>query len=188
VEIDAPFVRGNAGSPIVHLKSGKVIGVAAYLSVRKYDLTTKALLTAPVIRRFGYRVDTVKNWQPVDWKSFFAQATEMDAVERLTKDLAALLEDLATNKHVTPGAHNNPAIKGRIDAWLEARSKRLNPRDASTIDQSFVSFLKVACQTDITATRPHITYDYFQRDLADQQKERNEIADVFNSIIQGLRQ
>ena len=34
VEVDAPFVPGNSGSPIIHLKSGKVIGVATYLTVK----------------------------------------------------------------------------------------------------------------------------------------------------------
>ena len=39
----------------------------------------------------------------------------------------------------------------------------------------------------ILTARQHITYDYFQRTLADQQKEREEIIGVFNAIIQNLR-
>ena len=79
------------------------------------------------------------------------------------------------------------AIKNRIDAWLEARSKKLSARDAAMANQSLLSFLKVACQSDVTAARQHITYDYFQRGLADQQKERDEISNIFNEIIQNLR-
>ena len=33
VEVDAAFVPGNSGSPIIHLKTGKVIGVATYLII-----------------------------------------------------------------------------------------------------------------------------------------------------------
>ncbi|HSI14616.1 MAG TPA: family 16 glycoside hydrolase [Chthoniobacter sp.] len=187
VEVNAPFQPGNSGSPIVHLKSGKVIGVATYEVIRKYDPSTKEPVKEPVIRRFGYRLDSVKSWQAVNWQTFFAQATEMEAIEKLTKDLAAFLNELASEKRINLGAHNNPAIKNRIDAWLEARSKKLSPRDAATADQSLMSFLRVACQNDVTAARQHMTYDYFQRDLADQQKERDEIGGVFNEIIQNLR-
>lgn len=187
VEVNAPFQPGNSGGPIVHVKSGKVIGVATYTVIRKYDPSTKEPVKEPVIRRFGYRLDSIKSWQPVNWQTFFAQATEMEAIEKLTKDLAAFLNELASEKRINLGAHNNPAIKNRLDAWLEARSKKLNPRDATMADQSLMAFLKVACQSDVAAARLHITYDYFQRDLADQQKERDEIGGSFNEIIQNLR-
>lgn len=187
VEVDAAFQPGNSGSPIVHLKSGKVIGLATYAIIRKYDPSTKEPVKVPLIRRFGYRLDSIKSWQPVNWQSFAAQATEMEAIEKLTTDLAAFLNDLASDKGINLGAHSNPAIKTRIDAWLEARSKRLNPRDAAMANQSLMSFLKVACQSDVAAARQHITFDYFQRKLADQQRERDEISGVFNEIIQNLR-
>ncbi len=37
VEIDAPFLPGNSGSPIIHLRTSKVVGVATYLTIRKYN-------------------------------------------------------------------------------------------------------------------------------------------------------
>ena len=187
VEVDAPFQPGNSGSPIIHLKSGKVIGVATYAVIRKYDPATKEPVKEPVIRRFGYRLDSIKSWQPVNWAAFSAQAAEMETIEKLTTDLAAIIDDLAKNSHITRGAHNNPAFKTRIDSGLQDRSKRLSPRDAAMTDQSFLSFLKITCQSDVAAARQHLTYDYFQRGLADQQRERDEIAKVFDEIIQNLR-
>jgi len=50
-----------------------------------------------------------------------------------------------------------------------------------------LSFLKLTCQADITAAQQQLTYDYFQRALADQQRERKELADVFSNIIDDLR-
>ena len=186
VEVDAPFQPGNSGSPIIHLKSGKVIGVATYAIIRKYDPSTKEPVKEPVIRRFGYRLDSIKTWQPVAWPAFSAQAAEMEALEKLTGDLGNFLDDLAHNGHVTRGANSNPVIKNRIDSWLDDRAKRLSPRDAAMADQSFLSFLKITCQNDVTAARQHLTYDYFQRGLVDQQRERNEISGVFDEIIQNL--
>lgn len=187
VEVDAPFQPGNSGSPIVHLKSGKVVGVATYAIVRKYDPATKEPVKDPVIRRFGYRVDTIKTWQPINWPAFEAQAAEMETVEKLTNDLAAFLSDLADGDGVSRAAHTNPFIKKRIDAWLDDRAKRLSPRDAATANQSFLSFLKIVCQSDTATARQHMSYDYFQRGLSDQQRERDEMVKVFDQIIQNIR-
>ncbi len=187
VEVDAPFQPGNSGSPIVHLKTGKVIGVATYLTIRKYDSATKEAVKKPIVRRFGYRLDSIKTWQSVNWQAFYAQATEMEAIEKLTGDLANFLRALGKDGRVSRGANINPAIKNRIDQWVEAKSKRLSPHDSAAADQSLLSFLKVTCQADITAAQEHLTYDYFQRGLADQQRERKEISDVFSKIIDELR-
>ncbi len=187
VEIDAPFQPGNSGSPIIHLKTGKVIGVATYHTIRKFDSATKQAVKDPIVRRFGYRLDSVKTWQPVNWQTFHAQAAEIDAIHKLSNDLVAFLRDLGMNGHVTRGAHTNPLIKNRIDQWLDARGKRLSPRDAAMADQSLLSFLKITCQTDVAAAQPRMTYDYFQRQLADQQRERTEMAGVFGKIIENVK-
>jgi len=187
VEVDAPFQPGNSGSPIIHLKTGKVIGVATYLTIRKYDASTREAVREPVVRRFGYRLDSVKKWEPVNWQSFYAQAAEMENIEKLTKDLVAFLRDLGKDGKVDRGSHTNPLIKTRIDQWIDAKSKRLSPRDSSIADQSFISFLKVTCQSDIIAGQQHLTHDYFRRQLDDQQKERTEIANYFSKILDNLR-
>ena len=188
VEVDAPFQPGNSGSPIVHLKTGKVIGVATYLTIKKYDAATKEVLKAPVIRRFGYRLDSVKTWQPVNWPAFYAQAAEVQAIETLTGDLDNFLVDLGKDSRVTAGAHTNPAIKTRIDQWLADKKKRMSPKDVATVDQNFISFLRVACRSDIAAAQPRLTYDYFQRQLGVQQQQRGEIADIFDKIIKEIQQ
>ncbi len=187
VEVDAPFQPGNSGSPIIHLKTGKVIGVATYLSIKKYDQATKEVLKTPVVRRFGYRLDSVKVWQPVNWPAFYAQAAEMERVETLTGDLDNFLIDLAKDSRVTTGAHTNPAIKTQIDRWQGDSKRRQSPRDAAAVDQNFIAFLKVVCRTDLTATQPRLTYDYFQRQLAEQSRDRGFIADIFDKIIKEIQ-
>jgi hypothetical protein len=37
------------------------------------------------------------------------------------------------------------------------------------------------------AAQPRLTYDYFQRQLASQQQQRGEIADIFNKLIKGIQ-
>ena len=185
VEVSAPFLPGNSGSPIIHLKSGKVIGVATYLSVRKYDPAT--IRPDSVTRGFGYRVDSVKTWQPVNWASFQTQAREMEAVEQLTGDLVTFLKDLFRTGRVTAGLHTNPAIRSRVDAWMQVKSKQLSPKDRAAADQNFLGFLKVASQGDIENARHHLTYDYYQRQLAEQQRERAQISEAFSRVIANVQ-
>jgi len=80
VEVDAPFSAGQQWEPDRAFETGKVIGVATYLTIKKYDAATKEVLKAPVVRRFGYRLDSVKTWQPVNWPAFYAQAAEVQAI------------------------------------------------------------------------------------------------------------
>ncbi len=109
VEVDAAFQPGNSGSPIIHLKSGKVIGVATYLTIRKFDSATKQPVKDPIVRRFGYRLDTIKSWQAVNWQAFYAQATEMESVEKLTNDLVTFLQDLGKDGRIScSGIHYEP--------------------------------------------------------------------------------
>lgn len=189
VEIDAQFVPGNSGSPIVHLKTGKVIGVATYTVTRKYDATTKEKMKDPVIRRFGYRLDSVKTWQPIVWPTFYAQAAAVEKVHELTLALDDFFRDLYESKNrVTKSRHTHPVIKTRILQWMESKGNNHSQFDRENADATFISFLRIACQTDITNVQPSLTYDYFQRRLADEQKVRTEMSKAFTEIIKNIRE
>ncbi|MGB8355846.1 MAG: serine protease [Chthoniobacteraceae bacterium] len=184
VEVDAPFVPGNSGSPIIHIKSGKVIGVATYAVIQNYDATTNEKMKAPIIRRFGYRLDGVKAWQSVNWQTFYAQAAIMQNIETLTNDLGDFFRDLIENKgQVTPERHTNPVIKNRLDQWLANKAHNSSPTDQASANANFASFLKIACQSDVTAAQRQVGYDYFQRQLADEQTTRNEMSKAFEELI-----
>ena len=189
VEIDAPFVPGNSGSPIIHLKTGKVIGVATYLVTNQYDLTTNKKLARPVVRRFGYRIDSVKGWQAVNMRIFYGQADEMESIEGLTDDLYDFFRDLDENHGgVTLDRHTNPVIKGRIDDWVAEKGSHPSAEDATEADENFISFLKIACRSDVAAAQRQINYDYFVRQLADQKQTRDQMAGAFEQIIRNLGQ
>jgi len=187
VEVDAPFQPGNSGSPIIHLKSGKVVGVATYLTIRKYDSATHQPIKDPVIRRFGYRLDSIKSWQPVNWQAFYAQAAEVEAIQKFTYDLEWFMGEIGKKKWVKNTANANPLIRNRVDQWVAVRSKHLSPSDGAAADQNFLGALKGLCQADITAAQRQLTYDYFQRQLTNQQRDRQEMAEAFEKAIESLR-
>ena len=45
-----PLYPGNSGSPIIHVKTGKVIGVATYLIVKQHDASTRQSSASRAIR------------------------------------------------------------------------------------------------------------------------------------------
>jgi hypothetical protein len=183
IEVDASFVPGNSGSPIIHLKTGKVIGVATYMTIRKFDVVTGQKAAEPVIRRFGYRLDSVKTWQPVNMDVFAGQAAELENIEKLTEDFDKLLTDVAKNHKITPGLNINPAIQRPIDLWNADRQRQLSPSDRMLSEQSFVSRLKSVCLNDLADARRQLTYDYFQRKLAEEQRYRDSMAAAIDKLF-----
>ena len=188
VEVDAPFVPGNSGSPIIHLKTGKVIGVATYLIVKEYDLTTKRKMVRREIRRFGYRLDNVKQWQAVNWGAFRQQAAEIESITGLTDDLYDLLNDLVESRgDITRGRHTNPALKDGLQKWFQSQKSQQDWRGTfrSTGNEELVLFLKTVCAADIGMARRQISYDYFQRQLAEQKQYRDLMVKAFEEILLG---
>ena len=181
VEVDAEFVPGNSGSPIIHEASGKVIGVATYLIRRKFaEDGSKSVHNE--VRRFGYRLDSIKQWEPIVWPSFYAQATQVSHIQDLTADLVHFLEDAASGKF-HPEQHQNPVIKPRIESWLQVRNRKgVSAKDAQAADANLLSYLKVACRNDMAQVRRQLTYDYFIRKFDQEQKDRDELAKVFGNV------
>ena len=188
VEVDAPFVPGNSGSPIIHLKTGKVIGVATYYVTNEYDVTTGRKSIRPVIRRFGYRLDSIDKWQPVNWAAFWRQRDQMESIEKLTADLYDLFVDLGDNKGaVPPGLQANPIFREQIGYWTEVNARRPTPADRKVAAANLISFLKTTCESDVAIARRQITYDYFQRKLAEQEQYRDAMAKAFDEMLNGVR-
>jgi hypothetical protein len=187
VEVTAPFVPGNSGSPIIHLKTGKVIGVATYLTIQNFDYKSMQEVKNPVVRRFGYRLDTIKTWQGVNWTAFHAQAAEFEAIKQQTDTLVAIYIGLATGK-AAPLAMMNPDIKTHFNEWMAAKGQHPSPQDAAENDAEFLAFLRRMCTQDLAAAQGQLTYDYFRRGLADEQAKRSQLANALQEAIREVGQ
>ena len=181
VQTSVEIGPGDSGSPIVHLKSGKVVAVATYVSGKKFNADAKKL-TDSVDKRLGVRLDSVKSWQPVKWADFYAQATAVQELDALTADLGTLYADVVKNGHATAGLTTNPLLKDRVEAWIKDR-QQLSAADGRRSDEMFVSFLKSMALTDVNALQPSITCDFFQRKLAGTRDTREALAAAFARLI-----
>lgn len=82
VEVSNPFYHGNSGGPILHLKSGKVVGVVTQFQKVKltseFDLASYSNSKSAIIgttRYFGLRLDSVPKWEAYDWNRFLDETT-----------------------------------------------------------------------------------------------------------------
>lgn len=82
VEVDAQFQSGNSGSPIYDLDSAQVVGVASYTETIPAEMIAsnklKELNLKNEVRWFGYRMDTVKKWQPISWSKWRKQVSTLE--------------------------------------------------------------------------------------------------------------
>ncbi len=186
IEVTAEFLPGNSGSPIIHLPSGKVIGIATYLMTQKFPELTDS--PQPGVRRFGYRLDSVRQWQPVAWPVYRADKAAIDQVENLTKDLARLIGEMGDRRALNASSFStSPIYRPVRDFDASMAKKSLSHADRSSATQTFLSSIRAATQADIIRGRQTLRYDYFQHQLAEQAEIREQMYRLFDKLIRGNR-
>ena len=98
VEFDNPVFHGNSGGPVIHVKSGKVIGIVTegmkVVLTDELDKTSYANRNSAIhgtMRYFGLRLDTVPKWVPFDWAQFQTQTSYLDDFNKRSRSLDAYL-------------------------------------------------------------------------------------------------
>lgn len=88
IETDCPVYPGNSGSPIIHRKTGKVVGVLTeaerliFDEFTKHSFRDKKSAIKSEVRYFGYRIDTVADWRPVTASALNAERSLLDMSRR----------------------------------------------------------------------------------------------------------
>jgi len=187
VDIDAPFVPGDSGGPVIHVKTGKVIGVAAYLRIRQIDPDDESGSAMQVIeRRCAYRLDTVAHWSEVDPQAFAYEGAALAPIALRTRWLARLSDDLDTHGAVHYDDYlqeGNPLrdLIGRFrDEMIDRKSHGGTFLEAK---QHFLFFAADDCSNDVFSLRPQaFAIPYHQRRLQQLIRERQELAAFFNAL------
>jgi hypothetical protein len=182
IEVTAEFVPGNSGSPIVHLQSGKVIGIATYLTMR--DMAGLSGRAAPKVRRFGYRLDSVKQWQPVAWPAYNQEYATMEGIKARTHDLAALLREMSRTGGVNASLHQNPAIRRPLEKFDQAAAgKSIVPVDRARAVKDLMSALRSATESDVLQANARLRYDFFRKELTEEQQVRGQFYKIFDELM-----
>jgi len=187
VEVDAPFVPGNSGSPIIHQASGKVVGVATYLMTRKVDQSGTGKVET-VVRRFGYRIDSVKQWEAVNWPRFYAQSAQTQQIESFGAEFLKLFEN-AKAGHLASSDYTNPGIRRALQAFeskVRANGTRMSTNDDANARRNLLADLRVATRADLFAFDSRNAYDFFRRTLILEQKFREDLYTGFTQAISSV--
>lgn len=185
IEVDAPFVPGNSGSPIIHVPTGKVIGIATYLLVRKVNSTSGAVDST--VRRFGYRLDKIKGWEPINWQRFYLQSGQLGKIETTSAEFIKLFAD-AKARQLSSSGFSNPGIRRALDTFERSirAGSRMSAADLASARRQLLGDLRSASISDINAFDPRTAYDYFRRMVADEKKMREEIHTGFTRAIDSV--
>jgi len=91
LEINATFVQGNSGSPIIN-KDGYVLGVATYASLHiEPDNWLKQGTRFTEVRRFGVRLNQLK-WNTLTWEEYELRADTLVDLETYCVDTYKLIK------------------------------------------------------------------------------------------------
>jgi hypothetical protein len=187
LEINAPIEPGSSGSPIIHVSSGKAVGVATYLKI-KPSLSASGTneLSEAKVRRFGYRLDTVQRWEGIDWNRFYGDADDLRKIGKTSDELAMAFWDLGSASRLKQGRHlyDSRAISTAIDQYYVALNQ--GPAEASAAARSLLASLRAVSQSDIAARRT-FTYDYFRRRFEEEQATRKEVIAVLDKALQNMQ-
>jgi len=178
IEISAAFERGNSGSPIVHLRSGKVIGVAAYAK------SDTLLLGDEKLRRFGFRLDSVKAWELIQWPRFYSEADSAEKIENATREFAELLSEfptVAAAKKEAARSFESPAIRTALESFYGTLAQDSSAGDSAA--RKLLTSLRDACKNDVSAAKSRFTYDYFQRQLSENERVRGEFIEAIDKVL-----
>ncbi len=182
VEVSAAIELGSSGSPIIHMDSGKVIGVATYLTADPPSSDRRlAFSRFGNVRRFGYRLDSVQTWQAIDWRRFYAEADRIDQIKKTTAELCeAAQERVLRFRHPTSG-YEVPAIRQAMEKY--ATTVKQYPERAEQAAVNLLASLRVASQADIMAARGTFTYDFFRREFETEEHTREELAKALGKAL-----
>ncbi len=188
IEVDAPFQPGNSGSPIVHVATGEVLGLATYSQTRSLDMldppssdTTRARASQsePAVeqRWFGYRADGVPRWEAIDLAKWRAQARRIADFEA---DSEAIYHAMSGRFGL---ASRNPRVRLLISRF-EERTNRGGNSQALVVQEVHELFrgLRALADTGTRELRHGEFYDYFRTSLywetsiPEQLKAREELA------------
>lgn len=185
IEVSSEFIPGNSGSPIVHLKTGKVIGIATYLT-RRYEQfgSNGNAAGSVVVRRFGYRLDKVPGWEPVNWAELSAEADMVEQISKLTEDIYDFLDAVRNKKDPS---FATDTLRRPAQEWVsKTRARNVSDSDRLNATQSFLNALRFMVQGDVGNAKARIRYTYLQNRLKDEEKIRDRMYRAFDGELAKL--
>jgi hypothetical protein len=186
VEVSSQFIPGNSGSPIIHVRTGKVIGMATYLT-RRYEQFSSdpsgglGNSGGVIVRRFGYRIDKVPAWEPVNWGEFYREAEATNKIALLTQDLYNFANALRGGAEYQFATNE---LRRPAEEWLDKRANpKVNAVDRLAATENFLNALHFLMRGDIGTAEPGMRYTYFRDVLREDKEVRQRLSNDCDALV-----
>ncbi|WP_309398157.1 S1 family peptidase [Cerasicoccus maritimus] len=171
ISLKADFVPGNTGSPVINLKTGEVIAVAAKVEDGKQT------------EWFGYRIDNVSQWEQLSWYKWQRQ---FELVSKFSDDSLAIYHYLSNNN----AFYNNRELRSLYDDYLETVSDKKQSADYyERQTRLFVQHMINFANRELEDVKKTQFYDYFmttanpKQNIAENVKYRELLIDRLSDIL-----
>ncbi len=177
IEFSNPVYHGNSGGPVIHVKSGQVVGVVTEAikvdtsdEIDKASFANRNSAIGRSMRYFGLRLDTVPSWETYDWRGFQSETAFLDQFDKRSRCLDCYLNAPDDNKpEDTLWREDAKIMKANSDFFDQAAGADTSQQmDADRVMWS--EFIDIA-GTDMEAIQNLNNFYSF-----DQQRARDEIA------------
>ncbi|WP_395748775.1 serine protease [Prosthecobacter sp.] len=146
IEHDAPTFHGNSGSPILSTRTWKVLGVdTESITVSLSDKSDSASARnagsqiKSTVRLFGYRLDSVAQWEAIEWTRFAQQSKKLEDADALVTAVHAII------KRDTSGWKKHPSTNSYMSSLGELVNKpRVSPAEVTAKVETIVLNLRNA--------------------------------------------
>ena len=193
IEVDAPFVPGNSGSPIIHLPTGKVLGIATYLVERRVSDQPGLMRFRGGFhvetRRFGFRIDSIQQWEPLIWPRFYAQAVQVGKIEALSQDFMKLAANTTAGKGLNASDFAGSPLLRPLEMFSQRvaeQNNRMSKSDYKALVLRLLGDLRSITRADVAAFDSRSAYDYFRHRVAEQNHLREELYTGFTRALEGV--
>lgn len=192
IEVDAKFVAGNSGSPIIHVKTGKAIAIATFTMMRKMENFGKDSQFNSVERRFGYRLDNIGGWRNMTWQNFTKEATVVNAIAKRTEDIWNLAADISENNAVKEwGTHTQRgnSLSSVISDYKKAITMpNLGQSGATDAKRKLLFWISREVKKDFPVQNV-ASFSAYNKKLIEEQKEHREtLAKFFEQLEASIKQ
>jgi len=195
MEISAEIQSGNSGSPIIHKKTGKIIAIATHL-LRKPQIpddedksgkTKSKGKEKQDTRRFGTRLDTIREWNRVEWTQFKREAMQYNRICSQTHELANLLFGMKDQGVAALLESKNPSLQDAGMRYMRMLKNRQSTRyDFILASENLVNEMKGTCRSDVWNARNSFQIDFFRSRAEEEIPFRQEMATIFEQIAAGI--
>lgn len=204
IEINAPILPGNSGSPIIHRKSGKIIGIATHLmrkpkptggdkeddeddEEKKGSKESSRPIRNEDPRRFGTRLDSIKEWQKVEWGQFRREAAQYKRIISLSQELQQIVFGIKDRGITTLLQSKNPDVYSAGERYVRTMKNPKSTRnDFLVATENLADDMKATCRSDVLNAKNSFRIDFFRARIEEELPFRQEIADIFEQVSKGI--